>query len=49
MVAEVDEVLVRHRHETLVQDGQAADAGIEDADRSRIHAAILRRGAAAVF
>ena len=32
VVAEVDEVLVRHRHEALVQHGQAADAGVEDAD-----------------
>ena len=31
VVAEVDEVLVRHRHEALVEDGQAADARVEDA------------------
>src|SRR5439155_24914073 len=31
-VAEVDEVLVRQRDEQLVQDGQPADAGVEDAD-----------------
>ncbi len=39
MVAEVDEVLVRHRDETLVEDGQAADAGVEDAYGPRIHCA----------
>ena len=33
-VAEVEEVLVRQAHEQLVQDGQAADAGVEDADRA---------------
>jgi hypothetical protein len=33
MVAEIDEVLVRHRHEALVEDGQAAHTGVEDADR----------------
>ena len=37
VVAEVDEVLVRHRHQALVQDGEAAHAGVEDADRPRIH------------
>ena len=37
VVAEVDEVLVRHRHEALVQDGQPADAGVEHADRPRVH------------
>ena len=41
-VAEVDEVLVRHRHEAFVEDGQPAHARVEDADRPRIHAAILR-------
>ena len=41
VVAEVDEVLVRHRHETLVQDGQAADARVEDADGTGIHGAGL--------
>ena len=45
MVAEVDEVLVRHRHEALVQDGQAADAGVEDADWAGIgHGAIVGSG-----
>src|SRR5205085_5261808 len=39
MVAEVDEVLVRHGYEALVQDGQAAHARVEDAHRPRIHAA----------
>ena len=44
VVAEVDEVLVRHRHEALVQDGQAADAGVEDTDGPGIrHGAILGR------
>jgi len=33
-VAEVQEVLVRKRHEQLVQDREAADAGVEDADRT---------------
>ena len=37
MVAEEDEVLVRHRHEALVEDGQAADSRIEDAHGARIH------------
>ena len=32
VVAEVDEVLVRHRHEALVEDGEAAHARVEDAD-----------------
>ena len=32
-VAEVQEVLVRQRHEALVQDGEAADSGVEDGDR----------------
>ena len=35
MVAEVDEVLVRHRDEALVEDGQAADARVEHADGPR--------------
>ena len=38
-VAEVDEVLVRHRDQALVQDGEPAGAGVEDADGSRIHCA----------
>ena len=41
-VAEVDEVLVRHRHEALVEDRQPSHARVEDADRPGIHAAILR-------
>ena len=41
-VAEVDEVLVRHRHQALVEDGQPAHARVEDADRPRIHLAIVR-------
>src|SRR5207244_897087 len=39
-------VLVRHRHEALVQDGQAARTRIEDADRPRVHGAIVERLAA---
>ena len=31
-VAEVEEVLVRKRHEALVQNGEPADAGVEDGD-----------------
>ena len=34
-VAEVDEVLVRQRDEALVQDGEAAHARVEHADRPR--------------
>ena len=37
MVAEIDEILVRHRHEALVQNGEAPDSRVEDADRARIH------------
>ena len=37
VVAEVDEVLVRHRHQALVEDGEPADAGVEHADRPRVH------------
>ena len=33
-VAEVHEVLVRERHEQLVQDGQPADPGVEHPDRA---------------
>ena len=36
-VAEVEEVLVRQRHEQLVQDGQPAHARVEDTDRPRVH------------
>ena len=32
-VAQVEEVLVGQRDEQLVQDGEAADAGVEDGDR----------------
>jgi hypothetical protein len=32
---------VRHRDEAFVQDGQAAHARVEDADRPRIHTAIV--------
>jgi len=41
MVSEVDEVLVRHRHEALVEDGQAADSRVEHSDGARIHASIV--------
>ena len=34
-VPEVEEVLVRKRHEALVQDGEPADAGVEDGDGQR--------------
>ena len=37
MVAEIDEILVRHRHEALVEDGQPSHAGIEDAHGPRVH------------
>ncbi len=37
-VPEVHEVLVRERDEALVEDGQAAHAGVEHADRTRVHA-----------
>ena len=32
VVAEVDEVLVRQRHEALVEDGEPADSRVEHAD-----------------
>ena len=38
VVAEVDEVLVRHRDQALVENREAADAGVEDTDRPRVHA-----------
>jgi esterase/lipase len=42
VVAEIDEVLVRHRHEALVQHGQPSDAGVENPDSTPIrHGAIL--------
>ncbi len=41
VVAEVDEVLVRHRDEALVEDGQAADSRVENSDGARIHAGIV--------
>ena len=40
-VAEVHEVLVRESDEALVQDGQAAHARVEHADRPRVHRAGL--------
>ncbi len=36
-VAEVDEVLGRQRDEALVENGEPARAGVEDADRAGIH------------
>src|SRR6266576_1825926 len=44
--AEVDEVLVRHRHETLVEDGQASNTGVEHAHWPRVHGG-HRKGALA--
>ena len=44
MVAEIDEVLVRHRDETLVQNGQPADTRVENADRPRVHRGDRRVG-----
>src|SRR5919204_350016 len=41
VVAEVDEVLVRKGDETLVEDGQAAHARVEDAHRPRVHRPIV--------
>ena len=37
VVAEVDEVLVGQGDQALVEDGQPADTGVENADRPRIH------------
>ena len=37
MVAEVDEVLVRHRHEAFVQHRQPAGARVEHPDRPLVH------------
>ena len=37
-VAEIDEILVRQRHEALVQHCQAAHARVEHADRPLVHA-----------
>ena len=42
VVAEIDEVLVRHGHQALVEDGQASDSRVEDADGTRIHGAHRR-------
>ena len=41
-VAEVDEVLVRERHETVVQHREPARARVEDPDRALVHGPILR-------
>jgi hypothetical protein len=40
-VSEVDDVFVRHRHQALVEDGQAAHARVEDPHRPGIHRAIV--------
>jgi fermentation-respiration switch protein FrsA (DUF1100 family) len=37
VIAEVEEVLVRHRHEALVEDGKTAHTRVEDADRPPVH------------
>ena len=37
MVAEVDKVLVRHRYEAFVQDGEPAHARVEHPDRPCVH------------
>ena len=37
VVAEVDRVLVRQRHEQLVEDGEAAHPRVEHADRPAVH------------
>jgi len=45
VIAEVDEILVRHRHQALVENCEASDARVEDADRAGIrHGAILGSG-----
>jgi hypothetical protein len=44
VVAEIDEVLVRHRHETFVQDGEPAHSRVEYPDRPLIHVAIVSPG-----
>ena len=41
MVTEVDEVLVRHRDQALVEHGQASDTGVEHTDRAGVHPAIV--------
>ena len=43
-VAEIDEVLVRHRHQALVKDGEPTGTGVEHADRAGIHGRECRRG-----
>ena len=42
VVAEVDEILVRHRHQALVEDREPARARVEDTDGPRVHRAIVR-------
>src|SRR5579862_5862943 len=39
VVAEVEEVLVRHRHQALVHDGETAHARVEYADGTHVHRA----------
>ena len=47
VVAQIDDVLVRQRHEQLVEDREAAHAGVEHADRPPVHRAddtgVIRR------
>jgi len=42
VVAEIEHVLVREAHEHLVEDGEPTHAGVEHADRSLVHAGIIR-------
>jgi hypothetical protein len=40
-VTEVEEILVRHRHQALVQNREPARARVEDAYRPGVHGAIV--------
>ena len=44
VVAEVDEVLLRERDQALVENGQAADAGVEQAYGTGVHGSKCKRG-----
>ena len=44
VVAEVDEVLLGERDETLVEDGQPADSGVEQAYGAGVHGRKCKRG-----
>jgi len=44
MIAEIDEILVRKRDETLVEDGEAAHSRVEHSYRPRIHSTIVSPG-----